>query len=269
MSPRVSVIVPTRHRREQLRNCLVALAAQTLWDELEVIVVEDIHGAGPGAARLKAAAVAHAPILCFTDDDCEPEPRWAEELANAIAAGADAAVGRTVNAVAGSRLATASQLVVNHLVERQPGYGTANNIAVRADALRRVPFDAHFRFAGGDRDWCERMAAAGQRVVYTPDALVRHRHVLTPRAFLEQHVAYGRGAYAYRRRHDKPLRRQSPSLYSSLLARSWRDGKRVAALVGMSQLATAGGYLAAATQTLRCAARRRPRHLRRSSRASA
>jgi glycosyltransferase involved in cell wall biosynthesis len=246
MDPRVSVIVPTRERREQLRSCLAALAEQTLVEDLEVIVVDDVHGAGPSAARLRGAAVAQAPVLCFTDDDCEPEPGWAEALERAIAAGADAAVGRTVNAVDDSTLAETSQLVVNHLVERDPGYGTANNVAVRADVLDAVPFDAYFRFAGGDRDWCRRMRAAGRNVAYTGDAVVRHRHVLSARAFLRQHFAYGRGAYAFRNKHRAPLRRESPSLYTSLLARGWRAGPATALLVTASQLATAAGYVAAA-----------------------
>ena len=31
-------------------------------------------------ARNTGARVASAPILAFLDDDCEPEPQWAEQL---------------------------------------------------------------------------------------------------------------------------------------------------------------------------------------------
>ena len=247
MALRVTVIVPTRDRPEQLRECLAALAAQSLHaDELEVLVVEDVEAAGPGAARLRGAAQARAPILCFTDDDCEPEPGWAAALEHALLTGADAAVGRTVNAVEDNPFSQASQLVVTHLMERQPGYGTANNMAVRADALQAVPFDTRYRFAGGDRDWTLRLRKAGKRVAFVPDAVVRHRHDLTPAGFVRQQFAYGRGAYAFRRRHATPLRHEGPSLYASLLARAWRAGPAVGLLVSASQVVTAAGYVVAA-----------------------
>jgi len=247
MAPRVTVIVPTRDRPEQLGHCLAALAAQTVdAAELEVLAVQDAEGAGPGAARLRGAALAQAPILCFTDDDCEPDPGWAAALEQALLAGADAAVGRTVNAVQNNRFSQASQLVVTHLMERQAGYGTANNMAVRAEALREVPFDTRFRFAGGDRDWAVRLRSAGKRVAFVPDAVVRHRHDLSAADFVRQQFAYGRGAYAFRRRHAAPVRREAPSLYVSLLARAWRAGPAMGLLVAASQVVTAAGYAVAA-----------------------
>ena len=93
-TPAVTVAVPTRVRPAALTRCLRALEAQTIAGELEVLVVcdgdeqrvavEEVvrqapaarllrqDRAGPGAARNTAAAVARAPILCCTDDDCEP-----------------------------------------------------------------------------------------------------------------------------------------------------------------------------------------------------
>jgi GT2 family glycosyltransferase len=288
MTPRVTVIVPTRERRESLRACLRALARQTLGAALQIVVVHDgedggdlgadvvsfgaelitVPRAGPGAARNRGCAVASAPIVALTDDDCEPDARWAEELERALAGGADVAVGLTVNALARSRLSDASQLVVNHLTERsldaRIGYGAANNIGVRTDVLRAVPFDGFFRFAGGDRDWCARLRAAGKAFAYAPEAVVGHKHRLTPGAFVRQHVAYGRGAYRYRRRHGEPVRRESPLLYGSLIARGWHEGPAVGALVAVSQLSAAAGYVLAARPTLRSARRLRPPRLRRS-----
>ena len=99
----VSVVVPTRDRPESLRRCLGALRAQDL-AELEVIVVDDgsrdrgaveaalagaapgvrllrTPGRGPAAARNRGVRAATGEVVCFTDDDCEPEPGWARLLA--------------------------------------------------------------------------------------------------------------------------------------------------------------------------------------------
>ena len=44
------------------------------------VVLRHETSRGPAAARNTGARVASAPILAFLDDDCEPEPQWAEQL---------------------------------------------------------------------------------------------------------------------------------------------------------------------------------------------
>lgn len=268
-SPRVAVAVPTRNRPSSLARCLEALEAQTIADELEILVVCDgrdaapriaevVRGserarllvqaqAGPGSARNLAAQAASAPILLCTDDDCEPQADWAECLAAAIELGADGAVGRTLNGAPQSALASASQLVVTYLQEQtlREGrvYGAANNLGCRTEALRRVPFDPAFRFAGGDRDWCARAADAGLKLVYEPKACVVHRQRLTLASFWRQQLAYGRGAYLFRRRCGTCVRLESVGFYSGLVRRAVADGPAVGGLVVVGQAATAAGFL--------------------------
>jgi GT2 family glycosyltransferase len=268
ITPAVTVAVPTRARPHGLEACLRALDAQAIAGELELLVVQDgeegaaeaasvvrrfprarllqQHRAGPGAARNLAAASASAPLVCCTDDDCEPQPDWAERLATAIEDGADAAVGRTVNADPADALASASQLIVSHLEERERRagriYGSANNFGCRVEVLRQVQFDPRYAFAGGDRDWCSRVAAAGFDLVHEPPAVVLHRQRLTLGSFWRQHVAYGRGAFRFRSSRGSPLRLERPGFYGSLATRAAAEGPRVALLVGMAEAATAAGY---------------------------
>lgn len=268
--PRVTVVVPTRARPQALARCLEALGRQTIAEAVEVVVVQDgddlptlettvaafpnarlisQRRAGPGAARNRGAGVARASVLCFTDDDCEPVPQWAEAFEHALATGASAAGGRTINGVGSSRTADASQFVVDHLSGRCRGgsvgaaYGAANNIAVRTDVYAAVPFDVRFRFAGGDRNWCARLHAAGYRMAYSPTALVHHKHRLDLKSFLRQHFAYGRGAYSYRSGLGSPLRLEPSDFYASLLTRAFRAGPGMGGLVALSQVATAAGYV--------------------------
>ena len=259
----MTVVVPTRDRLDSLRRCVSALQRQSLGDALEIVVVqdggdqpglEDMHGlrvvrrerSGPGAARNHGASLAQAPIVCFTDDDCEPLPDWAERLERRIAAGAAAAIGRTLNADPRSATAAASQLVVSHLVERSvaggwSAFGSSNNFACRTEVFRAVRFDPKYAFAGGDRDWCFRMRTAGHDLAYVPEAIVLHRQQLTFAKFLRQQLAYGRGSCRYRGAHGA-WRLERPSFYGALLAEGFASGTRVGVLVALGQAATAAGY---------------------------
>ena len=100
MSLKMSVIVCSLNGAAGVDRCFRALAAQTVRSSLELILVDDgstdatsaighAHGAtvirhatnqGLAAARNSGLDAAKAPIAAFLDDDCEPEPQWAEQL---------------------------------------------------------------------------------------------------------------------------------------------------------------------------------------------
>jgi glycosyltransferase involved in cell wall biosynthesis len=266
--PEITVVVPTRDRRAGLRRCLARLAAQTAADRLEIVVIDDgsddaeavvaaveaspsarlvrQRRRGPGAARNAGVRAARTPIVCFTDDDCEPAPAWAETLAAALRAGAEVVAGRTEPGDSANRYVVASQLVTNYLARHASvPFAASNNFGSTARLLGELPFDeAYSDAAGEDRDWCERLAAAGHRIERRPDAAVAHHQELTVAGFLRQQARYGRGAYRYHRRGPRrPLER--PRFYAGLLGRGFAQGPTVGLLVALGQVATAVGYLAA------------------------
>lgn len=260
----ISVVVPTRNRPQSLRRCLAALAAQTVGEPLEIVVVDDGSGdaaevavivgeipgaqlvrqsrAGPGAARNAGIRAARGAVVCLTDDDCEPEPSWAATMAEAVLAGADVAAGEIVDDPR-SRLEVATRVVTRSIATRgRTPFAASNNVAATAQLLAELPFDERYADAAGeDRDWCERVSAHGYRIVRTT-ATVVHRQQPTLRGYLSRHVRYGRGAYRYHRagRRRQPLER--PCFYARLLADGFREGPAVGLLVGLAQLATAYGY---------------------------
>ena len=104
--PKISVIIPTYNRKNELEKLLYSLNNQTLPpSQFEIIVVDDgssdgteewlmkhkdqlkvktslytqVHG-GPGAARNLGMEKAHGDIFGFTDTDCITEPEWLEHL---------------------------------------------------------------------------------------------------------------------------------------------------------------------------------------------
>jgi glycosyltransferase involved in cell wall biosynthesis len=267
--PLLSVVIPTRDRPEALSRCLAAIARQRGCGKLEVLVVDDgsshpeevgtVAGArpgvrvltqprsGPAAARNLGARSAVAPVICFTDDDCEPAPDWAARLSRRLGEGASAAAGSTVVPDPRDVLAGATHLVAEHLREWTLGpeanapFAPSNNLACRAHVMTDVPFDERYGAPGGeDRAWCARLARRGMKLAHEPAAVVVHRSALTLPAFWRQHERYGRGAFLLRR--SGAWRLEPPAFYRSLLRRAFAQGMPTGVLVCAAQAATASGF---------------------------
>jgi glycosyltransferase involved in cell wall biosynthesis len=269
--PAIAVVVPTRDRVASLRRCLAALNAQTV--PVQIVVVDDGStaglevadaveaagallvrrgGEGPAAARNAGARESRAAVLCFTDDDCEPAPDWAQALAAPIFAGEVAAAAGTTEVGDGAGAADrAWQAIVAHLQRHavtarspSPGFAPTANLACSRRLLEELPFDESFPAAAGeDRDWADRAALRGAAPTFVPGAVVVHRPGLGAAAFLRQQYRYGRGAARYR---DAAVGRRTgpPSFYAGLLHSGFAAGVSVGVLVCVAQAMTAAGVAA-------------------------
>lgn len=240
----IEVVVPTHARAAALARCLAALRRQTVL--VEPIVVPDSGGRGPAWARNRGVERASGKVILFCDDDCEPDPHWAERLAAGCPADG-AAAGFTASLPSTSRVAHASQLLTNELQRRSLGadgtlgFAPTCNLAVSSELIKRIPFDDGFPLAAGeDREWCTRAAAAGGAPVFVPDAIVRHRPALEGLGDLwRQQVRYGRGAASLRAR-GVPLAGTATRI--DLLRRGFSEGPRTGALLAVAQAGVAVGY---------------------------
>jgi glycosyltransferase involved in cell wall biosynthesis len=122
--PFVSIIVPTKNRKEYLSRCLDRLIRQNYpHDSYEVIVVDDgssdgtadwvrslketfgvgvlvieKNGKGPAAARNAGIAASRGAIIGFTDDDVEVHEDWIASAVSILQTSKAAGVeGKTVN----------------------------------------------------------------------------------------------------------------------------------------------------------------------------
>jgi mycofactocin glycosyltransferase len=262
----VTVVVPVRDRHFELARCLSGLR-----DLPHVLVVDDAsadpaairaiaaeHGAavihrpvngGPGAARNTGLAAVATGFVAFLDSDCVPEPGW---LARLLPHLADPAVG-----------AAAPRIVPAHAgdgwLARYEGASSTLDMGARPSVVRpgaRVPYvpgaalvvrtaaaAGGFRdgmYVGEDVDFVWRLAAAGWRVRYAPEAVMGHDHRVAFRAWFSRRADYGNSAAALERLHPGAVR----PLYASW----WTAGAWAAALSGRP--VTAAALTAAATALL-------------------
>lgn len=206
--PDVSIVVATHNRASRLAALLAALAAQSHPRErFELIVVDDgsadataavlerastagelelrvlslPHSVGRAGARERGWRAAKAPLVAFTDDDCEPDPGWlaagiaaAATHPGAIVQGRTEPIASELEAVPAHRLPFTRTIRVSEL---DPGFATCNVFYPR-ELLERVggfDLERYGRVHGGeDSDLAWRAIAAGARAIFAPAALVRH-----------------------------------------------------------------------------------------------
>jgi glycosyltransferase involved in cell wall biosynthesis len=220
--PLVSVIIPTRNRRELLREVLDSLIGQTLAaDRFEVIVVDNCsedstremvaeYGervkfrlryhrmpSNQGAVRSRntGASLASAPVYAFTDSDCRVSPAWLERGLAAIA-------GTNAGFVAGPTLNKPGQEVRFFTVGavdvggENPIYPTCNILYPASVFWQMGGFDegVYIADAGGapiecaDADLAWRTKEAGYESVFAPDLVVYHEvRRATPWEWLAAH----------------------------------------------------------------------------------
>jgi glycosyltransferase involved in cell wall biosynthesis len=270
----VSVIVPARNAAASLGRALDAVTGQKLTGKCEVIVVDDAssddtasvaeaagarvvrlsENVGSAGARNAGVAVATAPVLAFTDSDCEPAPGW---LSAGLACLRDAdlvqgavhpspgvpvrPLDRTVSVTRESGLyETANLFVRRELFERVGGFwpllhgesGPAGDERLPGMLLRRGAsrFGGHF---GEDLWFGWRARRAGARTRFCPSAVVHHEVVRRgPAQFMVEQT---------RLRFFPAAVRQVPELREHFFYGRWFLSRRTAAF-DLAVLAVLGAF---------------------------
>jgi len=233
----LSVVVCTRERAEDLARCLDGLrpiaaaghevivvdnapltdATATVAAHHPVRYVREPR-VGLDNARNRGLREAQHPIIAYIDDDAVADARWVDALAQPFA---DPAVGCVTGLVLPLELETRAQHVFEAYAQHRRTFtrcvytaadtrpatagvvGVGANMALRRDlALRLGGFDPRLdagtrTCSGGDTDMFARVLDWGASIVYTPHALVWHRHRTTDAELRRCIFGYGVGVYAF------------------------------------------------------------------------
>jgi GT2 family glycosyltransferase len=249
----LAVIICSLNGRDGVHRCLHALSEQTIRGRLEIIVVDDGSTDGTGemarahdvkvvrhpvnrglaAARNSGVRAASAPIVAFLDDDCEPEPDWAEEL---IARYGDGVVGvggpvlpevppsfisgyikrhnplkpLEFNLAKSDKIGYRFYLYLKRQWKADEPHGVRDvfsfvgaNMSFRRQAVIEAGwFDERFRFGAEEGDLCRSLARVfpSCHLVFTPAARVVHHFEPSLRDTLHRSRSYGLGgARLYRK----------------------------------------------------------------------
>ena len=226
-APRISVVICTYNGAATLRECLEGVLTLH-YPNYEVVVVSDgstddsaqiassYEGVmaiqtpqrGLAAARNTGMEVASGELIAYIDDDAVPDPDWLTHLAMTFASGPFAAVG-------GPNVLPPDSSVVAQCVANAPGGPThvlisdreaehipGCNMAIRKAALEQIGgFDPQFRAAGDDVDVCWRLLDSGERIAFSPGAVVLHHRRRSIRAYLRQQRGYGKAEALLERKH--------------------------------------------------------------------
>jgi hypothetical protein len=250
----LSVIVTTYQRQAVLRDCLAALADQTLPpDRFEVIVVDDASepSAGPvvaafrdrldvtfvrldtnvglGRARNAGIEVSRGDVLFFLDDDDEPAPRCLAEHLRTHAEHGDQVqavlgwTGPTVDqaATVDGWVAFRSGLYISHWMRHLQvldwfGFWGGRS-SIRRDFLGDDRFELSFL---EDADLAYRLSRRGLRVAHNRHAVQRVRIGLDAVSLLRRAGRFGQARATMAHRHPEVRGEHafSPERYAAALA---------------------------------------------------
>ncbi len=217
--PEYSVVVPAYQAAEVIGACVRALVQQTVERaRYEIIVVDDgstdgtadaaqaagadrvvrvPHG-GPAAARNAGIAAAQGEIVLFTDADCEPAADWIARMTAPFADPQVMGAKGTYRTRQSSLIARLVQLEFEIRYARMVALPRIDFVDTYAAAYRRAllveygGFDTAFPIPSAeDVDLSFRLARAGHRLVFAPEAWVWHRHPASLRRYLARKARFG------------------------------------------------------------------------------
>jgi len=226
-TPRVSVIVCSYNGAKTLDQCLCSLK-DLEYPDYEVVLVDDgskdntpeiaakhpwvkcirQENRGLSVARNVGAEHATGEVIAYTDSDCMADPDWLYYLVGTLVSGDYAGVGgpnisppaaNWIQACVAAAPGGPSHVLLTDVVaEHIPGC----NMAFYKWAFDRIGgFDAEYRKAGDDVDFCWRLQQDGQVIAFSPSAIVWHYRRFTLKAFRKQQEGYGEAESLLRFKH--------------------------------------------------------------------
>jgi glycosyltransferase involved in cell wall biosynthesis len=211
-----SIVVPCFNAEKTIVRCLEACLSQD-YPDLEIIFVDDgssdstlptlrtydgitvlaQDNQGPAAARNLGWRSSSGEIICFTDSDCLPNPRWVSRLVEHYIDSPVGAVGGSydiVNPESWLARCIHEEIRQRHLaMPKQVGYLGSFNVSYARTALEQTGgFDDGFRRASAeDNDLSYRVAKLGYTLLFDVDNCVAHHHTENFWRYMRQQFCHG------------------------------------------------------------------------------
>jgi glycosyltransferase involved in cell wall biosynthesis len=228
---KVSVIVPAFNSSGTISKCIESLERQSFGRPYEIIVVNDgstddteqkarmfkkarvisQENAGPAKTRNVGARAAKGSIVLFTDADCIADYNWIAEMVKPFEDEKVVGVQGRYRTRQKGVIPVFTQLEIEQRYERMAAASDVDFIGSYAAAYRKSifiklkGFDESFRSASGeDPELSFRMAKAGHKMVFNPDAIVYHTHQRSLASYLRTRYKRGYwGRLLYKKHPDK------------------------------------------------------------------
>lgn len=209
------MIIPARNAAGTIGECILAVLSQTMPRDLyEVIVVDDGSSDGtPGVARQLGARVVPQPpfgaaaarntgaraargdLLVFVDPDCVPRIDWLSQMVAPFQANDVVAVTGAYETHQEALIPRSIQAQFDDTYRRRGRCGATSIVEGYSAAYRRSVFAALGGFdpalgAADDLELSYRIASCG-RLVFTPKAIVLHRHGPSLSGYVERSLRDG------------------------------------------------------------------------------
>jgi glycosyltransferase involved in cell wall biosynthesis len=215
-APAVSVIVPVYNGASTIAACITSLLAQAFPSEqYELLVVDNastdatpsivrsfgerVHllsetTRGASAARNRGILAARGTNIAFTDADCVVEPQWLGAIVKPLGDPTIGIVGgRILSLVDANRIERFGERIHDHqmAIESEQPYVISMNWASPATVLRETGLFDVALLRAQDVDFSWRIHRAGFRLVYSPDAVVRHHNEKTLWGLMHEGYVHG------------------------------------------------------------------------------
>jgi GT2 family glycosyltransferase len=256
VQPSVSIIIVNWNGRDYLRPCLDSLRQQT-YRAFEVILVDNgstddsialIREEYPEVRLVQSAhnggfiwgnelglRVARGEWIALLNNDTVADPRWLAALLDAARPADVAGATGKVYALDDPGAVIFTLPLIDPLTARarwtnaayprgEVHYLSGNNLIVKRAVIEEVGFfDPAYYSYYEETDWCARMIRAGYRLIYTPDAAIRHKQLgstslETNRYYMERN----RLRFALKNFDPAFLALFVPLYFADLLRRWWR-----------------------------------------------
>lgn len=198
-TPKVSVIIPAYNEEETIRSCLESVSDQSYQnDRYEIIVVDngssddtyslarrysdlaliENENKGSYSARNRGLEAATGDIITFTDADCEPSKDWIKNGVTRLQeSNASLAAGKVEFVFSRDETAAERFDASVHMQQEQnvqEGVAATANLFVRDSVICELGVFPTSLLSGGDMYWTSLATENGFKLVYAPNAVVKH-----------------------------------------------------------------------------------------------